>query len=444
MAKKWKAVEFNLAKDVKSKTSLNRVVVPDGLMVEVIIELDDSLYKTLSKNPTWLQQLQSAAKGEADKAVAGIVKKVKAADAKATNFDESTANIFAKDLTTTLEKDLAVVSKDMAKACSDLFEKFKKGQSDLKTAKIKCAGKCAVKAVVITGSVTLAAVTGAALGPFAIYGIVKGGLGIVQEVSKIALSSNSVAKLIHGEFWVLKKFMQDQVDAIAEATEELKKLEAAHEAAKKKSDATTVGKALLKVEAQQRTLAKLVKNPDGTASWKAGKEVGLNVISKALGVETPSLKNCEGHIGVHKVNIAKMDKESRKLSESIYDAMDYQAKWAEKFKKATKTSGLNSKQIGKVGIPLDKAEKSLDSLLKSTIKVNESIQLAHERQEKFEKSLDAMKKGVPGWIKWVDEALALGSDIIGGISEAATTIEKVGGALITVQAEIDNQMYDKL
>ena len=51
---------------------------------------------------------------------------------------------------------------------------------------------------------------------------------------------------------------------------------------------------------------------------------------------------------------------------------------------------------------------------------------------------------MPGWVKWVDEALALGADIAGGIAEAATTIEKVGAALITVGAEIDNQMYDTL
>lgn len=50
MAKNWKAVELNLAKQVKSSTSLNRVVVPDGLMVEVTIQLDDSLYKTLSSS----------------------------------------------------------------------------------------------------------------------------------------------------------------------------------------------------------------------------------------------------------------------------------------------------------------------------------------------------------------------------------------------------------
>lgn len=444
MAKNWKAVELNLAKQVKSSTSLNRVVVPDGLMVEVTIQLDDSLYKVLSKNPTWLQQLQSAAKSKADKAVADIVKTVKAADKKATNFDAKTAKIFASDLTTTLERDLAEVSKDLAKSCTELFDKFKKGQADLKGAKIKCVGKCVVKAVVIAGSVTIAVVTGAALGPFAIYGIIKGGIGIMQELVKIASTANQIAVLIHGEFMTLKLFMTDHAEKIDEAIKQRDKLAAEHEAAKKKADATTVGKAALKLEAQQKVVDRLVKNPGKTNWTKSGIEIGLNVISKALGVESPSLKNCEGHIGVHKVNIAKLDKQSRKLSEKIYDAMDQQAKWATKFKKATATAGLNSKQIGKIGMPLDKAEKALDLLLKSTIKVNESIETANTRQGKFEKSLDGLQKGVPGWIKWVDEALALGSDIVGGIAEAASTIEKVGAAIITVEAEIDNQLYDTL
>jgi hypothetical protein len=47
----------------------------------------------------------------------------------------------------------------------------------------------------------------------------------------------------------------------------------------------------------------------------------------------------------------------------------------------------------------EKAEKELDTVIKSVIKVNESISRAEDRQKQFEKALDAMKQGVPDWVK---------------------------------------------
>ena len=77
------------------------------------------------------------------------------------------------------------------------------------------------------------------------------------------------------------------------------------------------------------------------------KEVGLNLLAKAVGLETPSLKNCQSHIDLHGINIGKLDKESKKLSEKIYEAMDEQEKLNKALKAAKAT--LPADKVGQGG-----------------------------------------------------------------------------------------------
>ena len=140
------------------------------------------------------------------------------------------------------------------------------------------------------------------------------------------------------------------------------------------------------------------------------REIGLGVFSKVLGVETPSLKNCASHIAIHQVDIARIEKQSKKLSEAIYDAMDEQTKVDKALAAAKKT--LPAPKVGKVAMQLDKVEKALDGVLKATVKVNESIARAEDRQVQFEKALTGMQEGIPGWVKWVDVACGMVVDLV--------------------------------
>jgi len=395
MAKKWTAVEFNLAKDIAKKVKTERVTVPPRLLVQVVIELDDKIYKKIAKDPTWLQKLQSKAKKKADIAVADIVKIVAKVEAKASGFDEKTANIFSKDLTARLKTMMDAASKEMAKECKKIVEDYKDGQTDLKIFKIKSFGKIAISSIVVIGSVAGTVATGGALSPLGIAGIVKSGIGISQECLKLASSADKVAKVIQAELKILKKFMITNL-----------------------KEATKAGK---------------IK--------QGAKEVGLNTLSGLLGIETPSLRNCDGRIDLHKVNIAKLDKESKKLGAKIYEAMDKQSDWSKKFDKAKKT--MPAKQVGKVSSSLKVAEKGLDGLIKSTIKVNESVERANKMQDLFRKTIDAMSKGIPEWLQLVDKGINLTVDIATGIADASSLIEKVGGTIITVETVIANEVIDR-
>ncbi|MBC7994395.1 MAG: hypothetical protein H7Z15_14285 [Rhizobacter sp.] len=394
--KKWNAVEYDAVKYLKGSlgSKLKRIELPKTMRLEVLIELDDELYAALATNPSWLQKMQSAAAAKARSAMDDVEKQILAAEAKAQKFDPKTGAAFTRDVQVLLEKGAQAASDEMADLCEKLINDYKKGQKELLKFRVKCGGKIALTAVLVTGGAVLSVVTAGALSPLGIVGIVKGGLAIGQEIVKLALDADKAGKLIQAELTVLKKLMNEE------------------NAKAKKSGKVAQG----------------------------AKEIGLNVFSKVLGVETPSLKNCQSHIEIHKIDIAKIEKKSKALSETIYEAMDEQAKQDKALATAKKT--LPANKVGKMAMQVEKIEKALDELLKSTIKVNEAIERAEKRQEHFEKALDAMKDGIPGWVKWVDVAVSLTLDLATGIADASSAMERTAAGLGAAAQALGNEAID--
>lgn len=394
--KKWNAVEYDAAKYLKSSlgSKLKRIELPKTMLMEVVIELDDELYASLAKNPSWLQKIQTSAAAKARSAMDDVEKQILQAEAKAQGFDPKVAAAFTRDVQVLLEKGAKAASDEMAEACEKLITDYKKGQKELLKFRVKCSGKIALTSVLVTGGVVLSVTTFGGLTPLGIVGIVKGGLAIGQEIVKLALDADQAGKLIQAELTVLKKLMNEE-------------------------------------NAKAKTSGKVAQG---------AKEIGLNVFSKVLGVETPSLKNCQSHIEVHKVDIAKIEKKSKDLSKTIYEAMDEQANQAKALTQAKKT--LPASKVGKISTQVDKVEKVLDELLKSTIKLNESVERAEKRQEQFEKALDAMKDGIPGWVKWVDVAIGLTVDLATGITDASSALEKAVSGVSSAIQTIGNETID--
>jgi len=394
--KKWNAVEYDAVKYLKTSlgSKLKRIELPKTMRLEVLIELDDELYNALAKNPSWLQKMQSAAAAKARAAMDDVEKQILAAEAKAQKFDPKTAAAFTRDVQVLLEKGAQAASDEMADLCEKLINDYKKGQKELLKFRVKCGGKIALTAVLVTGGAVVSVMTAGALSPLGIVGIVKGGLAIGQEIVKLALDADKAGKLIQAELTVLKKLMNEE-------------------------------------NAKAKTSGKVAQG---------AKEIGLNVFSKVLGVETPSLKNCQSHIEIHKIDIAKIEKKSKALSETIYEAMDEQAKQDKALAVAKKT--LPSNKVGKIAMQVEKIEKALDELLKSTIKVNEAIERAEKRQEHFEKALDAMKDGIPGWVKWVDVAVSLSLDVATGIADASSAMERAAAGLGAAAQALGNEAID--
>jgi hypothetical protein len=385
--KKWKAVEYDVTK-ILTGMSPKHITIPAGLNLQLEVELEDAAFGRLSRNPTWLQKMQEKANSKVNPVLETIKKKVVEIDGKAGKFDPKTAELFSKDISVFIKQRLDVGGQDMAKEVEKLFEDFKKGKSDILSFKLKCTGKIGFNAVKITA---VAAATGAshgALAPLAIVGIVKSALAIAQECAKLALSADQFAKLIQGEFTVLKKVMVDDL-------------------------------------AKAKTLRKIDQ---------AAKEVGLNMLSAALGVETPALKNCKDHIATHKVKISGLEVKSKGLSKSVYEAMDAEEKWRKKFE-AGKAS-LPADRVGKIVQQREKAESALKNMIDATIKVNEAIKAAQDRQELFEKTVDAMWKGIPAWVNYVQKATTVALIVGTSVGDASHILEGAVTVIHTVESGI--------
>lgn len=392
--KKWTAVEYDISKILNERAQPKKVNISAGMKLQLIIELDDSVFTRLSKDPTWIQKMQTKANGKSQETITKLIDIVKKTDAKAVNFNQQQATIFTKDLTTTIQRDMEAGGKAMAAEVDKLFEDYKKGQSDLLKFRIKSGGKIAMSGLAIVASSAAAAASHGAATPLAIVGIARSCVAISQECTKLALSADQFAKIIQGELVVLAKFMKENME---------------------------------KAKTKDVVL-------------QSAKEIGLNMISGALGIETPSLANCEKHLEVHEVDIHKLEAKSHDFSKQIHGAMDVEETWRKKFDAAKKNMAAD--KVGKIVQHKEKVENALHKLIESTIKVNEGIERAEKRQKIFEHTLELMKKGVPEWTKYAKEATGLAVDIALGMGEVEKVVETVLHVCIETEKAIGELVLD--
>lgn len=379
--KKWTAVEYDAARILRNNigSKLKVLQLPKTLTLQVVIELDEKLFTSLSKNPTWLQKMQSAAADKARGSIDRLQKFVLDTEDQATKLEKDELKSLARELESRLDKQAQDISDEMARVCDKVIADYQKGQAELTKFRVKSAGKIAKSSFTIVGSVALSVLTAGGFSPAGVIGIVRETVSIGQEIVKLALSADQLARLIQQEFKLLKKMFDE-------------------------------------------------KGAEGKEKRSGAKEVALNVVAKVTGVELTSLKNVKSRIELHKIDIAKIEKQSKKLSEKIYAAMDAQEQQQKIFDRAKKS--LPSKRVGEIKMELERIEKALDKLLNATIKVNESVSAAEARQVTFEEAIDAMTKGMPGWSKYADI-------VIGGVINLAIDLTDASNTMDAAQKIIE-------
>ncbi len=265
---KWVALKFDISKRLET-AGLQHIEVGDGWNLSLVVELDDEAYKKLSKDPHWIQKMTEKAQAKANPAINDLIKLMQRQDKLAGAFGGRANAIFTKDIDTTAKAQLEKAGHEMAAEVDKLFEEYKKGQNDLMKFRIKSGTKIGTNAVVIVAAVAVTGATHGAFAPAGIIALARGGIIIAQECAKWALTADQAAKVIQGELKALGIIMNTKM--------------------------------------QEATKKQVVV--------QSAKEIGLGVVSAALGVETPNLKNCAAHIEVHKVDIAKLDAECHKLAQ---------------------------------------------------------------------------------------------------------------------------------
>jgi hypothetical protein len=380
----WTAVQFDFSKQLAGKVQPKRVKIPPGILISVVIDIDKPFYDIVIKDPSTLSLIHEKAQKEALAAIDAAVAKIKIAEAKSEKFDEKAAEIFSKDLTATLEKDMKAAGAKMSSVTEQAVVYFFKSQKKLKDVKIKSSCRIVAHAVSISASVAFTAASHGVLTPFAGIAIARSTVSIAQEVARLATDCTAKAKLVDAELKVLQV-------------------------------------ALGKNSKDLDLMAKIRKN---------GAETALAVLSGLAGVETPSLTNCKKHIEDHKTDIAKLDAKSKRYSEQIYKLMDVGKAWDKKCQEAVKEG--KSEKIAKLKVGLKASEDALDKLLNSTTKVNEAVVEAWANHRRFKESIDKLSEGVQAWTKYVDVVVGATVDISLAVGEPHKVMEAVADVLVAV------------
>ena len=386
--KQFTAVSYDVSHMLKSMPT-KHVKVPDNLKVEVVVSLPDEIYEDLRKDPVFHAKAHDKANAKAGPVVEALKKRIADADQKAGRFDAKTAGIFSNDLNAFVKQQLTGVSQEMAKEIEKLFDDYKKSKDRLQKFRIKCVGRIITNAInVVGGAVTGvgAVATLHALGvPVLVnsfLGMLRSGLGIFQESVKLAADADQVATHVQVELDTLNTFMS----ANYSKTEEKLKTE------------------------------------------KIAKAITLEVISGAMGLEVPTLKNCEEHIKVHKAKVAGLKVKLKSLSEQLDKALDDQ----EALQKQLKDGSLSKDPR------LKKLDDGVAKLLEAVEKMTDShvVEKAEERQEKFENALKAMKTGMPNWIQYTQAAAGAVVDIALALGSATTLLSGAQAAVQAFQSDL--------
>ena len=385
--KKWTAVQYDLTKALSAVVKSNppRITIPSGQKLELIIELEDDAYTKLYKDPTWAAKMQEKANAKTTPVLDRVKLKVKQADEKSQKFDQKTADIFSKDINSYISQEMAKAGKEMAAEIDKLFEDYKKGKTELTKFRIKCGGKITLNAIGIVAAAAVAGATHAVLAPPAIVAIVRSSIVIAQECAKLAVDADTAAKLINKELLILVKIMES-------------------------------GKA------------------------KAGKEIALSVISGVLGIETPSVTNLEGHIDVHGVKIIELTKKSHELGPKLNDAMDREQKWTTKLKENEKN--LSPAKVKKLKEKVAQSVKVLEKMVETVIKFNEGVDRAEERHKGYKKALEDLKKGIPGWVKYVTPITGAAVNVGLAIGNPTSALEAMLGVITSVESDVASTLLD--
>ncbi|AWI10030.1 hypothetical protein [Ereboglobus luteus] len=494
--------------------------------INISVQLQDDVFNAFTKDPSWMQRAQQTISVGIKKWLKLCNEAAKKAVTKlpADQKEESYFRYLNKEIDSMIKQFTIAAQKE----CTRIISEYQKEQDKLTEYRIKAAGKLAVTGVSTAGSIVLTVLTGGTAAPLFIIAMCRTAAGVVQEIAKLASTVDTTAKYVQGELKILSAFMQDSNYKLFEAREKFlkceceldeaqaksnalkdrimevqqrigkkgktkeqdeknkKKLaEAMKEAEKNSKERTVLEKKIIELKKKQDSLEKEVGAPKGLFrkvfkdGRKSATELGLSSLSGVLGLETPSLANCDSHIDLHEVNIGKVSGLSHRLSVSLYGAMDKQKQTItdskDAFAKARKAliskfseiMEQNKHDTKKLLAAQEKALKQLDraranyekkitgletklgNLIERIITANQKVDESKKLNVKFRTSIGYLKKGVPDALKYTATVVSLGTGLAmgfgGGLGNGlAEVVATVGDATQGLIAEIGSIVIDEL
>lgn len=374
----YKVLDYDIGptilKALSTKLKPEDIVVrpPQKYMIEFFLEMEKKDLDELRTNALYLQNLATVAKAavkENARQLGLVFADFNIAFSKGKFPQLQTKKQLEEYMGKMIDRYEIQARKDADAACTKTLNDLAKRQKKLKQWRIKTGIHIGQSAGLIASTVAVAGGTFGAGTPLAVYGVIKGGISIGQDMRDLFIDADASAKLC---------------------------------------------------VAQQKMLEKIFtsKDPKAMEAWEkwveTGKDTLLRVASDAAGVDmVPSIENFEKHTTTHKMATQKAEDKAISWSRSINKALDAQEAWHKAWKAYLgSTPSVKGKKL------LEEYEKTLKATQKSLEKCEkyvDAVTVARERQKDFDKALDGFKKrSYPTVAKWTSKAIGLGLEIAEG------------------------------
>jgi hypothetical protein len=393
---KWSMGEVNVTRLLYKaiQTDLTHIYLP-SMKYKVEFELEEVVFRHIQKDERKALKLFNVLATEQNALISETAKKLKEIDAEAAQDAQKAAHAVeaADAVLLKLSDELDALSSKMEAEATAVVREYIKGQNDLRETQLKGGVKIAINVVAIGTATAIVVASHGTLTPFGGLAIGRSVVAIGQEMTKLATNCDEKAKVIKFDFAVLRTF---------------------------------IGKTS-KDKAQADLLERIKTN---------GPEVALATISGALGIESPSLKNCRKHIEAHEVDIAKLEAESLEYTAQINKLIEKVQSWEGKLKLAIEEN--KRREIRRLQKAVATCEGAIDLLLggeagKSRIqKVDEAIHTAHALNKQWLADLDVLAQGVEPWTKYVDIGVNMTVNIALAVGSPDAVFEPLANAFISV------------
>lgn len=254
---------------------------------------------------------------------------------------------------------------------------------------MKSAGKIVVGTAGVVASAAAIGLTAGAVSPVAIISMARSSIGLAQNIAKLAMEAETVERMIRKDISVLS--------------------------------------------------VAFAKNKDNKAAQNM-KELALSGVAAVLGVDTPSINNCQSRVELYHNKLTGLKKDHAKFASTIYKLMDVQ----ETLQKKVDQTVRSAKNYGKLKKTLESAEKSLDDVLKRVVDIGERIDTGEKNDKIYAEFIDSLRAGVSKWTKYAQTAMTLTISLGTGIANNTDAIEKGLAALQTHLTTVKDDLLEKV
>ena len=363
----------------------------NAIALKIGVEVDKELYEALDNDPLAHSKLQDAAsdvyKGFLENAKAEVKKTDKAIQKLVGNpaLQQAAADVCLASIKMLVKG----LNKEVEAAIKAAWAQIKKTNTDYRDYKIGAAvsvglkvGGVVISAVGIGGAVA----TGGVSAILGIYGMIKGCVGLVKELVKLALGAEKFRKMIN-----------DQVATLIST-----------------------------YNAEKKTI-------------RNAQDVGKALINQVFQTEFATIKKCSGDVDQYLSKLDGMDVKSHEISKEL-------GKTIKQVDAALKQMQDLTRNNKKLASALSGLETAVNTLIVDIVSKQQVINEGRAWGERVKTALDLLQKGKPGWVKAFEASFVLMDTAMAfnDLSASADKVLEIGFSAMDAARELQGDIREAM